>query len=90
VFIFYLVDFTPLTYLDYHYPWWGHFIGLLLALSSMICVPAYMVYMVSRQEGTLMEKLRATIAQIRPDITVEEIRNQHISNAAGTEAVTAV
>jgi uncharacterized membrane protein len=55
VFIFYLVDFTPLTYLDYHYPWWGHFIGLLLALSSMICVPAYMVYMVSRQEGTLME-----------------------------------
>lgn len=55
VFIFYLAEFTPLTYLDYHYPWWGHFIGLLLALSSMICVPVYMVYVVWRQEGTLME-----------------------------------
>jgi solute carrier family 6 GABA transporter-like protein 1 len=55
VFIFYLAEFTPLTYLDYHYPWWGHFIGLLLALSSMTCVPAYMVYVVWRQEGTLME-----------------------------------
>ena len=51
VFIFYVVDFKPLTYLDYNYPWWGHFIGLLLALSSMVCVPGYMLYLVSRQEG---------------------------------------
>ncbi|KAI9554983.1 hypothetical protein GHT06_020272 [Daphnia sinensis] len=91
VFIFYLAEFTPLTYLDYHYPWWGHFIGLLLALSSMICVPAYMVYIVWRQEGTLMEKLRSTMDQIRPNITLEEIRNSHVKTLApSSEAVTAV
>ena len=55
VFLFYVVKFEKLKYLDYDYPWWGHFIGALLAGSSMLCVPVYMVYVISRQEGTLME-----------------------------------
>jgi len=90
VFLFYVVKFEKLKYLDYDYPWWGHFIGALLAGSSMMCVPVYMVYVICRQEGTLMEKLRATLGEIRTSATLEELRNKSANKATGTEEVTAV
>ncbi len=41
---------------------------------------------------TILQKLRNTLNEIRPNMTVEEIRNQHVSNAGtvNNEAVTAV
>ena len=45
----------PFTYLNYTYPWWGNLIGLGLSLSSMLCVPAYAVYFVLRQKGSLAQ-----------------------------------
>ena len=46
---------TPFTYLDYTYPPWGQATALLLSLSSMLCVPAYAVYFVLRQKGSLAQ-----------------------------------
>jgi len=44
VFLFNLVQWTPIKYLDYEYPWWSHVLGWFTALSSMLCIPGYMVY----------------------------------------------
>ncbi|XP_039310474.1 sodium- and chloride-dependent GABA transporter 1 [Solenopsis invicta] len=44
VFVFNLVQWTPIKYLDYEYPWWSHVLGWFTALSSMLCIPGYMVY----------------------------------------------
>lgn len=45
VFIYSLVKYEPLTYLNYVYPWWGQLIGWILAMSSMLCIPGYAVYL---------------------------------------------
>jgi len=45
VFIFNLVSFTPITYLDYEYPWWTHAFGWFTALSSMLCIPGYALWL---------------------------------------------
>jgi len=90
VFLFYVIKFEKLKYVDYEYPWWGHFIGGLLAASSMACVPAYMAYVVWRQEGTLMEKLRATIGEIRTTDTLDELRNKSANAQIATEEVKSV
>ncbi|KAJ0057412.1 hypothetical protein NL108_006074, partial [Boleophthalmus pectinirostris] len=55
-FAFSLIKYTPLKYNnEYVYPWWGYVIGWLLALSSMICIPLWMVYKLSTTQGTLRE-----------------------------------
>lgn len=55
-FAFSLIKYTPLKYNnEYVYPWWGYVIGWLLALSSMVCIPLWMVYKISSTQGTLKE-----------------------------------
>uniref|UniRef100_A0A3B5QL12 Transporter n=1 Tax=Xiphophorus maculatus TaxID=8083 RepID=A0A3B5QL12_XIPMA len=55
-FAFSLIKYTPLKYNNvYVYPWWGYFIGWLLALSSMVCIPLWMAYKISTAQGTLKE-----------------------------------
>jgi len=44
VFIFNILQWTPVTYLDYEYPWWSHAFGWFTALSSMLCIPGYMIW----------------------------------------------
>uniref|UniRef100_A0A3P8VWJ7 Solute carrier family 6 member 13 n=1 Tax=Cynoglossus semilaevis TaxID=244447 RepID=A0A3P8VWJ7_CYNSE len=58
-FAFSLIKYTPLKYNnEYVYPWWGYVIGWLLALSSMVCIPLWMVYKISITEGTLRERIQ--------------------------------
>lgn len=45
VFIFNIVQWTPITYLGYEYPWWAHAFGWFTALSSMLCIPGYMFWL---------------------------------------------
>uniref|UniRef100_A0A8C8SAH0 Transporter n=1 Tax=Pelusios castaneus TaxID=367368 RepID=A0A8C8SAH0_9SAUR len=55
-FLFSLIKYTPLTYnKKYLYPWWGDTLGWLLALSSMVCIPFWIVYKLSRIKGSLRE-----------------------------------
>uniref|UniRef100_A0A3B4DJ42 Transporter n=1 Tax=Pygocentrus nattereri TaxID=42514 RepID=A0A3B4DJ42_PYGNA len=47
-FAFSLVKYTPLRYNSvYVYPWWGYAVGWLLALSSMLCIPSWMIFKIA-------------------------------------------
>lgn len=61
-FLFSLIKYTPLTYnKKYTYPWWGDALGWLLALSSMICIPAWSIYKLRTLKGPLRERLRQLV-----------------------------
>ncbi|XP_074481656.1 sodium- and chloride-dependent GABA transporter 2-like [Sebastes fasciatus] len=61
-FAFSLIKYTPLKYNnEYVYPWWGYAIGWLLALSSMVCIPLWMVYKISTTQGTFRERIQLLI-----------------------------
>ncbi|KAG9335218.1 hypothetical protein JZ751_005573 [Albula glossodonta] len=63
-FAFSLIKYTPLKYNnEYVYPWWGYALGWLLALSSMVCIPLWVLYKICTTKGTLREeKLLAIFA----------------------------
>lgn len=51
VFIFNIVQWRPIKYLDYSYPWWAHAFGWFTALSSMLYIPLYMIWLWKRTPG---------------------------------------
>lgn len=50
-----IINFKPLTYDDYTFPLWANRIGWGIALSSMILVPAYIIYKFMNVRGTFKE-----------------------------------
>ncbi|CAG0923003.1 unnamed protein product [Notodromas monacha] len=50
IFVFYFVNYAPVTYGDYNYPTWAQVMGILMALSSMVCIPGYAIYYVFSQD----------------------------------------
>uniref|UniRef100_A0A8C6TYH1 Solute carrier family 6 member 13 n=1 Tax=Neogobius melanostomus TaxID=47308 RepID=A0A8C6TYH1_9GOBI len=55
-FAFSLIKYTPLKYNGvYVYPWWGYAIGWILALSSMLCIPLWILFKLYTTPGTLKE-----------------------------------
>ncbi|KAG8540540.1 hypothetical protein GDO81_019099 [Engystomops pustulosus] len=61
-FLFALIRYVPLRYNNtYVYPPWGYAIGWLIAISSMICIPLYCIYIVLRTKGSLFERLRLVV-----------------------------
>jgi len=66
VMIFAIARSKPLTYNRvYPYPVWAQTFGWLLAVSSMVSVPAYAIYRICRETGTLKERFKKAI---RPTI----------------------
>lgn len=55
VFIFNLVQFTPVKYLDYEFPWWAHAFGWFTALSSMLCIPGYAIWLWQKTPGDAID-----------------------------------
>lgn len=55
VFIFNLVEFTPVKYLEYEFPWYAHAFGWFTALSSMLCIPGYAIWLWHKTPGDTLE-----------------------------------
>uniref|UniRef100_A0A3P9QHA0 Solute carrier family 6 member 9 n=1 Tax=Poecilia reticulata TaxID=8081 RepID=A0A3P9QHA0_POERE len=59
ILIFTVIQYKPITYNDYVYPGWSLAIGFAMALSSVICIPIYGLYKISRSPGaTFRERLK--------------------------------
>lgn len=56
-----IINFKPLTYDDYIFPLWANWVGWGIALSSMILVPAYIIYKFLSTRGSLRERLAYSI-----------------------------
>ncbi|CAJ0565513.1 unnamed protein product, partial [Mesorhabditis spiculigera] len=69
VMIFGLATYKPLTIkaYKYEYPFWGHVFGWFLSLSSMVCIPAYAIWIWVVTEGTFEEKFEKLF---RPEIDI--------------------
>lgn len=87
VFLFSMVQYKTLDYIGYKYPWWGEFIGWLLGLSSMLCIPGYAIYKFSVTPGTFRERMKNLC---RPDIDIDEEIRQRKLKEEGTSSVTSV
>ncbi|XP_039564074.1 sodium- and chloride-dependent betaine transporter isoform X4 [Passer montanus] len=63
IFLFSLIKYTPLKYNNfYEYPPWGYTLGWLMALSSMVCIPLYAIFILLKTKGPLKQRLRQLIS----------------------------
>ncbi|KAG1660071.1 Sodium- and chloride-dependent GABA transporter 1 [Nymphon striatum] len=82
VFLYALVQYKTLKYVDYTYPWWGELIGWLMALSSMLVPPIYAIFKFAFTPGTFRHRVKVLC---RPDLNLDEIRNKtaNLTNTDG-------
>uniref|UniRef100_A0A8P0SY15 Transporter n=2 Tax=Canis lupus TaxID=9612 RepID=A0A8P0SY15_CANLF len=80
-FLFSLSQYTPLKYNNiYVYPPWGYSIGWFLALSSMICVPLFVIITLLKTRGSFKKRLRQLTT---PDPSLPQPK-QHLYLDGGT------
>ncbi|CAG9810646.1 unnamed protein product [Chironomus riparius] len=75
VFIFNIIQWTPVRYLDYEFPWWAHCFGWFTALSSMLCIPGYAIWLWQKTPGDAIDKLRL-IVRIDDDVAALRVKMQ--------------
>jgi len=62
IFIFMWVTFEPLTYnRTYNYPTWAQVLGMLLAVSSMICIPVGVIVKLYNTSGASLQQKWQTL-----------------------------
>uniref|UniRef100_A0A8C6NNE9 Transporter n=1 Tax=Nothobranchius furzeri TaxID=105023 RepID=A0A8C6NNE9_NOTFU len=59
IFLFFLIKYKPLKYNNvYTYPDWGYGIGWFMAMSSMVCIPLGIIWMIWKTPGTFSERMK--------------------------------
>ncbi|XP_025833326.1 sodium- and chloride-dependent GABA transporter 1 [Agrilus planipennis] len=81
VFIFNLVQWTPVKYLNYEFPLWAHLFGWFTALTSMLCIPGYMIYKWYSTPGDQKTRFRLLV-RIDEDIPTLRAKMQGTSPSA--------
>ncbi|GIY44923.1 sodium- and chloride-dependent GABA transporter 1 [Caerostris extrusa] len=76
-FLFSMVQYKPLDYIGYIYPWWGQTIGWVLGLSSMMCIPVYAAYKYFTTTGTFRERTEASLGS---DVTAFQNHRSSLLN----------
>uniref|UniRef100_A0AAG5DWK7 Uncharacterized protein n=1 Tax=Anopheles atroparvus TaxID=41427 RepID=A0AAG5DWK7_ANOAO len=82
VFFFNIVQWTPIKYLGYSYPLWAHAFGWFTALSSMLCIPGYMIWLWRNTPGDRANKIRLIV---RIEDSVSQLRERMRADAEGME-----
>ncbi|XP_017772887.1 PREDICTED: sodium- and chloride-dependent GABA transporter 1 [Nicrophorus vespilloides] len=83
VFIFNIIQWTPVKYLNYEFPLWAHLFGWFTALSSMLCIPGYMIYIWNVTPGDRATKIRLLV---RIEDDVPTVRAKMLAEAQGQAA----
>nr|CAH7748945.1 unnamed protein product [Callosobruchus chinensis] len=83
VFVFNLIQWAPVKYLNYEFPLWAHLFGWVTALTSMLCIPGYMVWIWMKTPGDFQTKLHSLVI-IEEDVQSlrEKMHQQTISSSA--------
>ncbi|KAK3762785.1 hypothetical protein RRG08_040482 [Elysia crispata] len=64
VVLFSAATFSPVKYGSYEFPGWAHAIGGIIGLSSITCIPVYMIYKFLATEGSYRHRVKILF---RPD-----------------------
>jgi len=78
VFIFNIIQWTPVKYLNYEFPLWAHLFGWFTALTSMLCIPGYMIWLWYTTPGDRETKIRLLV---RIDDDVPTVRAKMVAEA---------
>ncbi|KAH9416413.1 hypothetical protein DERP_012841, partial [Dermatophagoides pteronyssinus] len=57
IIVYGLINYEPLKYHDYEYPMWVNYLGLLIASSSILCIPITAIWMILITSGSLKERI---------------------------------
>jgi len=77
IFIWFCVDWTGISYAGYQYPAWAEFLGWMLCIVSILCVPGYALHRYRKLEyGTFVERFRTILLPDREILSkIEEKHN---------------
>ncbi|XP_054717212.1 sodium-dependent dopamine transporter-like [Uloborus diversus] len=65
IIVYGLVSYEPLTYENYKYPVWANVFGMLLAASSVLCIPLVAIWKLVRTPGSLAQRFHFLITPFR-------------------------
>ncbi|XP_055937193.1 sodium-dependent dopamine transporter-like [Argiope bruennichi] len=74
IIVYGLVSYEPLSYEQYEYPPWANVFGMMIAASSVLCIPFVAIYKLLRTPGTCSQRLKILTTPYRDrDNTAETI-----------------
>ncbi|XP_022245423.1 sodium-dependent serotonin transporter-like [Limulus polyphemus] len=71
IFLFAMIHYKDLEWEDYQYPKWSITVGWLLTVSSLSCIPIYMIYRIIITPGTFTQRVIDAFQPEKPGVNQE-------------------